>query len=213
MVATAVAGIVLGIDPFDEPNVTESKDNTKRELEREQWGEGGRPAEPIAHGDGLTLLGDTPLRLTAGDGTLDGEMRRHVARIRPNAYLALQAFVAPTPERDAHLASIRRLLRDRTRRATTTGYGPRYLHSTGQLHKGGAPIGWFLQLTADHPTDTAIPDAPYTFGRLIDAQAAGDFQALEDHDLPVLRIHLGEDVDAGLASLERLLSRTLVSEA
>ncbi|MCU0504434.1 MAG: hypothetical protein MUE82_01465 [Chloroflexi bacterium] len=212
-IATAVAGIVLGIDPFDEPNVTESKENTRRELEREQWGETGHPAEPIARGEGLTLFGDTPLRLTAGDGTVDGEMRRHVARIRPDAYLALQAFIAPTPERDARLASIRRLLRDRTRRATTAGYGPRFLHSTGQLHKGGAPIGWFLQLTADHPTDAPVPDAPYTFGRLIDAQAAGDFQALEDHDLPVLRVHLGEDVDAGLASLERVLARTLDAEA
>lgn len=212
-VATAVAGIVLGIDPFDEPNVTESKENTRRELDREQWHESGRAPDPIARGEGLTLHGDTPLRLTAGDGTVDGEMRRHVARIRPNAYLALQAFVAPTPERDARLASIRRLLRDRTRRATTAGYGPRFLHSTGQLHKGGAPIGWFLQLTADRPVDAPIPDAPYTFGRLIDAQAAGDFKALEDHDLPVLRVHLGEDVDAGLASLERVLARTLVSEA
>ena len=212
-VATAVAGIVLGIDPFDEPNVTESKENTRRELEREHRGDARHAAEPVARGDGLTLHGDTPLRLTAGDGTVDGEMRRHIARIRPDAYLALQAFIAPTPERDARLASIRRLLRDRTRRATTAGYGPRFLHSTGQLHKGGAPIGWFLQLTADHPVDAPIPDAPYTFGRLIDAQAAGDFQALEDHDLPVLRIHLGEDVDAGLASLERVLARTLDSEA
>jgi hypothetical protein len=212
-VATAVAGAVLGIDPFDEPNVTESKENTRRELEREQWGDPGHRAEPIARGEGLTLHGDTPLRLTAGDGTVDGEMRRHVARIRPDAYLALQAFVAPTAERDARLASIRRLLRDRTRRATTAGYGPRFLHSTGQLHKGGAPIGWFLQLTADHPVDAPVPDAPYTFGRLIDAQAAGDFQALEDHDLPVLRVHLGEDVDAGLASLERVLARMLDQEA
>jgi transaldolase/glucose-6-phosphate isomerase len=212
-IATAIAGIVLGIDPFDEPNVTESKDNTKRELEREQWGDAGHAAEPIARGEGLTLHGDTPLRLTAGDGTVDGEMRRHIARIRPDAYLALQAFIAPTPERDTRLASIRRLLRDRTRRATTAGYGPRFLHSTGQLHKGGAPIGWFLQLTAGHPADAPIPDAQYTFGRLIDAQAAGDFQALEDHDLPVLRVHLGEDVDGGLAALERILARTLDGEA
>ncbi len=212
-VATAVAGIVLGIDPFDEPNVTESKDNTRRELEREEWGETGHRPEPVARGDGLALYGDTPLRLTAGDGTVAGEMRRHVARIRPDAYLALQAFIAPTPERDARLASIRRLLRDRTRRATTAGYGPRFLHSTGQLHKGGAPIGWFLQLTSDHPVDAQVPGADYTFGRLIDAQAAGDFQALEDHELPVLRIDLGEDVDAGLASLERVLARTLDSEA
>ena len=101
------------------------------------------------------------------------------------------------------------MLRDRTGRATTAGYGPRFLHSTGQLHKGGAPIGWFLQLTADHPTDVAIPDWPYTFGQLIDAQAAGDFAAIESHDLPILRVHLGADPDAGLAALERALAAAL----
>ncbi|MEI8333117.1 MAG: transaldolase, partial [Chloroflexota bacterium] len=137
---------------------------------------------------------------------------RHLARIKPTSYLALQAFVAPTDARSERLASLRRLLRDRTLRATTCGYGPRFLHSTGQLHKGGAPIGWFLQLTADHPADVAIPGHPYTFGQLVDAQAVGDFQALESHELPVLRVHLGTDVDAGLAALERVLERALATE-
>jgi hypothetical protein len=104
---------------------------------------------------------------------------------------------------------MRTLLRDRTLRATTVGYGPRFLHSTGQLHKGGAPIGWFLQLTSDHPVDLEIPGWPYTFGQLIDAQAAGDFAAIESHDLPILRIHLGADPDAGLAALERALAAAL----
>lgn len=212
-VATAFAGVVIGVDPFDEPNVAESKENTRRELARAERGEvAGLAARPLAHGEGITLHGDGPLGAPAPGATIDGEMRRHLARIRPDAYLALQAFVAPTPERDARLASIRRLLRDRTHRATTAGYGPRFLHSTGQLHKGGAPIGWFLQLTADHPADVDVPGAPYTFGTLIDAQAAGDFQALEGRGLPVLRVHLGEEVDAGLASLERLLDRTLAPE-
>ena len=107
------------------------------------------------------------------------------------------------------MARIRTLLRDRTGRATTAGYGPRFLHSTGQLHKGGAPIGWFFQLTADHPQDREIPDWPYTFGQLIDAQAAGDFGVLESHQLPVLRVHLEADPDAGLAALERALDAVL----
>ena len=115
------------------------------------------------------------------------------------------------PRRDAAFARIRSLLRDRTGRATTAGYGPRFLHSTGQLHKGGAPIGWFLQLTSDHPEDRDIPDWPYTFGQLIDAQAAGDFRAIESHDLPILRAHLGADPDAGLAALERALAAALDS--
>ena len=137
------------------------------------------------------------------------ELARHLARRRPNAYLCLQAFIAPTPARDEALAAIRALLRDHTGRATTAGYGPRFLHSTGQLHKGGAPIGWFIQLTSDHPADRPIPGWPYTFGQLIDAQAAGDFAAIESHDLPILRVHLGADADAGLASLQRALATAL----
>ena len=168
-----------------------------------------RTSEPIATGDGLTLYGDAALRLTATDGDVTGELARHLARRRADAYLCLQAFIAPTPARDEAMARIRTLLRDRTGRATTAGYGPRFLHSTGQLHKGGAPIGWFIQLTSDHPADVAIPDWPYTFGQLIDAQAAGDFAAIESHDLPIARIHLGADPDAGLAALERALTAAL----
>jgi len=133
----------------------------------------------------------------------------HLARRRRDAYLCLQAFITPSAEADAAFASIRALLRDRTGRATTAGYGPRFLHSTGQLHKGGTPSGWFLQLTADHPVDRPIPDWPYTFGQLIDGQAAGDFAAIESHDLPILRVHLGSDVPAGLAALERALAAAL----
>jgi glucose-6-phosphate isomerase len=210
-VATAIAGAVLGIDPFDQPNVEEAKQLTRDLLERRERGEPDAsplPA-PVASGGGLTLHGDAALRLTGGDGGVDTELARHLARRRPNGYLCLQAFIAPTTERDAAFARIRTLLRDRTGRATTAGYGPRFLHSTGQLHKGGAPIGWFIQLTADHPTDRPIPGWPYTFGELIDAQAAGDFAAIESHDLPILRVHLGTDPDTGLAALERALATAL----
>ena len=209
-VATAIAGAVLGIDPFDQPNVEEAKQLTRDVLARGSHANGSAHP-PIAAADGLTLHGDTALRLTAGDATVVGELRRHLARRRPNAYLALQVFVASTQERDAALARIRALLRDATGRPTTAGYGPRFLHSTGQLHKGGAPIGWFLQLTADHPDDLGIHGRPYTFGRLIDAQAAGDLAAIEAHDLPILRVHLGPDPDAGLATLEQALAAAFTS--
>jgi len=209
-VATAFAGAVLGIDPFDQPNVEEAKNLTRERLAAAERGESPDvPPPSLAEGDGLALYGDAALRLTSSDGGVVGELARHLARRRSNAYLAIQAFIAPTSERDAAFARIRSLLRDRTGRATTAGYGPRFLHSTGQLHKGGAPIGWFLQLTADHPADREIAGWPYTFGQLIDAQAAGDLAAIESHDLPILRVHLGADPDAGLAALERALVAAL----
>jgi len=109
------------------------------------------------------------------------------------------------------MSRIRGRLRDATRNATTGGYGPRFLHSTGQLHKGGPATGWFLQFTADRPEDRQIPGWPYTFGRLIDAQADGDHAAIASHDLPIMRVHLGADPDAALAALERALDAALAT--
>jgi glucose-6-phosphate isomerase len=213
-IATAIAGAVLGIDPFDQPNVEEAKQRTRDLLERHGGDDGRRATDaaastPIATSGGVSLFGDAPLRLSAnGDQTLAGELRRHLARRKPNAYLALQAFIAPTAARDEALNRIRVLLRQATGCATTAGYGPRFLHSTGQLHKGGAPIGWFLQLTSDHPADRPIPGWPYTFGQLIDAQAQGDFEAIESHDLPIVRVHL-HDPETDLATLETALAEAL----
>jgi transaldolase / glucose-6-phosphate isomerase len=218
-VATAIVGAVLGIDPFDQPNVEEAKELTRKVLAAHSArGSDLEVPEPeavplLADGDGIVLIGDAPLRLTSGDGTLIGELRRHLARRKPNAYLAIQAFIAPAPDRDTAIARIRMLLRDRTGRATTAGYGPRFLHSTGQLHKGGPPTGWFLQLTEDHEQDRDIPGWPYTFGQLIAGQAEGDFAAIESHDLPILRVHLGSDPVAGLGALERALAAALADAA
>jgi glucose-6-phosphate isomerase len=210
-IATAIAGAVLGIDPFDQPNVEEAKELTRKVLAGASNGE--RPAPPTLPlvadaATGLTLHGDAALRLTDGDHSVVGELARHLARRKPNAYLALQAFIQPTEATDVALERIRVLLRDATRCATTAGYGPRFLHSTGQLHKGGTPSGWFLQLTSDHPADRPIPGWPYTFGRLIDAQAEGDFAAIEAHDLPILRVHLS-DPERGLPALEAALREAL----
>jgi glucose-6-phosphate isomerase len=208
-VATAIAGAVLGIDPFDQPNVEEAKDLTRKVLAAAETGAAPTPPPPALVTDSrLALHGDAALRLTAGDGTLVGELARHLARRKPNAYLALQAFIEPSDAASAALGRIRAMLRDATRCATTAGFGPRFLHSTGQLHKGGTATGWFLQLTSDHPVDRPIPGWPYTFGRLIDAQAEGDFAAIESHDLPILRVHLS-DVEGGLAALEAALREAL----
>lgn len=214
-VATAIAGAVLGIDPFDQPNVEEAKELTRKVLAGASSDAPAPPTPALVTDDatGLALHGDAPLRLTGGDGanggpTIVGELARHLARRKPNAYLAIQAFIAPTAATDEAIDRIRALLRDETRCATTAGYGPRFLHSTGQLHKGGPPTGWFLQLTSDHPVDRPIPGWPYTFGQLIDAQAEGDFAAIESHDLPILRVHL-TDLATGLAGLESALREAL----
>jgi glucose-6-phosphate isomerase len=193
-VATALASIVLGIEPFDQPNVEEAKVNTRAVLAAFESGGAG--------------VADTALRVS-GEAALTAALKTHLGKLVHNGYASIQAYVAQTPARDEALAGIRTLLRDRTRRATTVGYGPRFLHSTGQLHKGGAPIGWFLQLVADHPEERSIPGRDYTFGQLIDAQAIGDARTIESHHLPILRINLGEDPDAGLAALERALSAAL----
>ncbi len=198
-VATALAGVVLGIDPFDQPNVEEAKANTRAVIATFEDGAAAAPTASAA---------DQPLSAAAED-TVSGAVKTALGRLVANGYVSIQAYVAQTPERDAALARIRTLLRDGTRRATTVGYGPRFLHSTGQLHKGGAPIGWFLQLVAEHPEDRQIPGKAYTFGQLIDAQAIGDARTLADHKLPVLRINLGKDPDSGLAALERALRSAL----
>jgi len=144
-------------------------------------------------------------------GSVSRGLAAHLAMAAPGDYLAIQAYLTPTGEAGRVLQEIRVALRDRLRIATTVGWGPRYLHSTGQLHKGGPPTGWFLQLTEDHAEDRAIPGWPYTFGRLIDAQADGDHAAIAAHDLPILRIHLGADADAGFTALEHALDAALAT--
>jgi glucose-6-phosphate isomerase len=199
-VATAIAGAVLGIDPFDQPNVEDAKIRTRKVLEAEAVGvvEGTDVAARAAAETGPPVHWVQEL----GEEGLVEAIRGGLRGAKPGRYVASQAFIAPTPERDAAFARLRALIRDRTSWATTAGYGPRFLHSTGQLHKGGAPIGWFIQLTAEHDPDLQIAGWPYTFGRLIDAQAQGDAEALVAAGLPVLRLRLGRDAAADLALLE-----------
>jgi glucose-6-phosphate isomerase len=197
-VATALAGIVLGIDPFDQPNVEEAKTNTRAVL--------------AAYESGKAPDVDSTVVGIDDEKSLATALKAHLGKMAADGYVSIQAYVAQTPARDEALAALRVTFRDTTRRATTVGYGPRFLHSTGQLHKGGTPTGWFLQLISEHPDDRAIPGKPYSFGSLIDAQALGDANTIRDHDLPILRINLGADPDAGLSALGRALT-TALSEA
>jgi glucose-6-phosphate isomerase len=202
-VATSIAGAVLGIDPFDQPNVEEAKDRTRAVLAEAS----GSHASDGVGAPGPELATHSIAEL--GEPGLAEAIRANLGAARAGRYVAIQSFIAPTPDSAAAIDRIRALVRDRTGYATTAGHGPRFLHSTGQLHKGGAPIGWFLQLTAAHPHDREIPGWPYTFGRLIDAQAQGDAEAIAVHGLPILRLRLDRHQAADLAVLERAVARAL----
>jgi transaldolase/glucose-6-phosphate isomerase len=203
-VATATAGALLGIDPFDQPNVQESKDNTKSLL-AEYRAQGKFPEErPLLESDGLKIYGDaaTPGAVTS---SVSGVLAAFLNQARTGDYVALMAYVQPTPEHTIALQSLRLSLRNSSHLATTLGYGPRFLHSTGQLHKGGANNGLFIQITADDAHDLPIPGEPYTFGVLKHAQALGDLRSLVSKQRRVLRLHLGKDVGVQLARLGRLV--------
>ncbi len=201
--ATATAGAILGINAFNQPNVQESKDNTNRLLGivRER---GQLPEEKPS-------LIKNPLKLYFDEKAATGpEMfKQFLAQAHPGNYLALMAYIPENPANDKALQEIRIMLQDRLHIATTLGYGPRFLHSTGQFHKGGPNTGLFLQLTADDATDVPIPGAPYTFGIFKQAQALGDMEALQKHKRRVGRVHLGSDVNQGLLILKEDLKSAL----
>lgn len=205
-IATATAAAILGIDPFDEPNVAEAKQATQSVLEG--FLVAGRfPADPpLALGDGIEAHAPPEVaarcRLhTRAPATPADWLPALLSLARPGDYVALLAYLHRTPARHLKLQRLREALRASTRLATTLGYGPRYLHSTGQLHKGGPDNGIFLQLTAEPDEAQAIPGEPFGFGELQRAQAEGDFAALERRGRRLLRIHLGTAVDAGLDRL------------
>jgi glucose-6-phosphate isomerase/transaldolase/glucose-6-phosphate isomerase len=201
--ATAVAGYFLGINPFDQPDVDSAKKKTQ-EFVRYYLEHGSLPEEkPLHRRGGISLYSDFSAP------SFGRSLERFLSSAAPGDYLAVQAFLAPTRETDAALQKLRHRFRDRTQLATTVGYGPRFLHSTGQLHKGDRGNGLFIQITADDRHDAAIPDSPgdagssLSFGLLKAAQARGDFEALKSRGRRIIRFHLGKDAAAGL---ERLLS-------
>ena len=197
--ATAAAGAVIGVDPFDQPNVQESKDNTKRLL-GEFKAKGRLPeGSPIFTDGSVRLYGDeASAAALRGATTLADALRAHLNRIRPRDYVALTAYLQTTRGHAEALAAIRTHIRDRSLVATTLGYGPRFLHSTGQLHKGGGDNGVFLQFTAEDPVDLPIPGEPHSFGVMKEAQALGDLQSLQSRKRRALRIHITGSIETGL---------------
>jgi transaldolase/glucose-6-phosphate isomerase len=205
-VATATAGALLGIDPFDQPNVRESKENTEQLLEEfHAQGKFSEP-EPLLESDGLKFYADAATRarlasLGAAGKSPEAVLAAFLNQAQPGDYVALMAYLEPSPGHTAGLQSLRGRLRDSLCLATTLGYGPRFLHSTGQLHKGGANNGLFIQVTAEDAQDLPIPGEPYSFSVLKQAQALGDLQSLRSHGRRVMRVHFERDVDAGLEML------------
>ncbi len=199
--ATAVAGYRLGINPFDQPNVESAKVQARKLMAAYQE-QGQLPAlKPVLQTEGIRVYGDVP-----GD-SLPEIWSRFLEQTAPGAYIALQAYIAPGLASDASLLALRSELRQRTRLAVTCGYGPRFLHSTGQLHKGDAGHGLFVQIIADAAEDTPIPDeagqaaSSISFAVLEQAQSLGDRQALVENGRKVLRFQLSQDVQVGLARL------------
>lgn len=201
--ATACAGWRLGINPFDQPNVLEAKDATKELLS--SFVRRGRLDErtTVAANDLVTVYGEEEQE----DRSVEEVLRAHLATVKPGDYIAFLNYIEETPRVDQKFQELRTRLREGRKCAVTVGYGPRFLHSTGQLHKGGPDAGVFFQIIANDETDFAIPGEEYTFSILKQAQALGDFRALAKRGRRVIGIDLGDNTLAGLQHLTALLER------
>ncbi|MGC2255065.1 MAG: hypothetical protein WA563_11015, partial [Candidatus Acidiferrales bacterium] len=213
-IATAVAGSIIGINAFNQPDVEASKVAT-RNLTDQYEKTGSLPAEQaILQESGIKLFADdknaAALASAAGnDKSLASYIRAHLARIKAGDYFATLAYVEMNDANEASLQKIRHAVRDKKRVATCLGFGPRFLHSTGQAYKGGPNSGVFLQITCDDAVDLPVPGQKYTFGIVKAAQARGDFAVLAERNRRALRVHLGKDVQAGLAQLDKIVRGAL----
>jgi hypothetical protein len=213
-IATAVAGSIIAINAFNQPDVEASKVVT-RELTAEYEKTGKLPEEkPFWEGDGIKLFTDDRnaqnLRKAAGnDNSLVGLLRAHLNQLSAGDYFALLAFIQMNREHEDSLQAVRHAVRDRRRVATCLGFGPRFLHSTGQAYKGGPNSGVFLQITCDDAVDLPVPGQKYTFGIVKAAQARGDFQVLAERNRRALRVHLPADVKGSLDKLSKAIDEAL----
>jgi len=213
-VATAVAGAVIGINAFNQPDVEASKIETRKLTEAYERSGSLPPESPVLQDAGIKLFTDeknaAALKQAAGkDATLAGYLRAHLGRVHAGDYVAILGYIQMNDAHESQLQSIRHAIRDSKHVATCLGFGPRFLHSTGQAYKGGPNSGVFLQITCDDAADLPVPGQKYTFGVVKAAQARGDFQVLAERNRRALRVHLGPDVAAGLEQLERAVQQAL----
>jgi transaldolase/glucose-6-phosphate isomerase len=212
-IATAVAGSIIGINAFNQPDVEASKIAT-RNLTSEYEKTGSLPAEkPVVEDGGIKLFTDEKnaadlAKAAGGDKSLAGYLKAHLGRIKAGDYFALLGFIQMNAAHEKTLQAIRHAVRDKKHVATCLGFGPRFLHSTGQAYKGGPNSGVFLQVTCDDALDLPVPEQKYTFGVVKAAQARGDFQVLADRGRRALRVHL-HDVESGLATLSAAIQKAL----
>jgi transaldolase/glucose-6-phosphate isomerase len=205
--ATAVAGSIMGINPFNQPDVESAKVEA-RKLTDEYEKTGSLPSETAffeAHGIKLFTSNDHASELTTGHDSLSSLLAAHLSKIKEGDYFALLGYVQMNRENEKLMQSIREKILDKYKIATCLGFGPRFLHSTGQAYKGGPNTGVFLQITSDDEFDLPVPGQKYTFGVVKAAQARGDFQVLLDRGRRALRVHLDKDVAAGLRQLNELI--------
>jgi len=212
-IATAVAGAIIGINAFNQPDVEASKVVT-RELTSEYEKTGSLPAEtPIVEDSGVKLFTDpknaTALAAAASEKSLVGYLKAHLDRIKAGDYFAVLGYIQMNAEHEESLQALRHAVRDKKRVATCLGFGPRFLHSTGQAYKGGPNSGVFLQITCDDSVELPVPGQKYTFGIVKAAQARGDFQVLAERGRRALRVHLGKDLKAGLATLQAAVDKAI----
>src|SRR5713101_512446 len=205
-IATAVAGSIIGINPFNQPDVEASKIAT-RKLTDEYEQAGSLPTEtPFFEAGGVKLFADNrnakALNEAVADRSLAGYLKAHLNRLNGGDYFGLLAYLEMNDAHEQTLQSTRHAVRDRKRVATCLGFGPRFLHSTGQAYKGGSNTGVFLQITCDDAIDLPVPEQKYTFGIVKAAQARGDFEVLAERGRRALRMHLGADVSKGLVKLQ-----------
>jgi transaldolase/glucose-6-phosphate isomerase len=208
--ATAVAGSLIGINPFNQPDVEASKAET-RKLTSEYEATGKLPDEtPFFSADGIELFADEKnAAVLRGGGKLADVLRAQLGRAGAGDYFGLLAYVPMNAEHEKALQTMRTGVRDKKKIATVLGFGPRFLHSTGQAYKGGPNTGVFLQITCDDAVDLPVPGQKYTFGVVKAAQARGDFAVLAERGRRALRVHLGKNVKSGLAKLNKAMQQAL----
>ena len=209
--ATAVAGSIIGINPFDQPDVEAAKVKTRDLTAAYEQSKALPEQRAFFEGDGIKLFADArnEAALKPQASSLTAALKAHFGRLGTGDYAALLAYIERSAAHIDAMQRLRRMIRDRTKAATCVGFGPRFQHSTGQAYKGGPNSGVFLQITCEDPEDLSVPGQSYTFGIVKEAQARGDFEVLAERGRRALRAHITGHLDAGLDKLSRAVEQAL----